>query len=300
MLVHHLFAAMNETLDDIMRQYPTASGERKAELDEQLGALCKMSEAILEEWLNVEERLAKFFHVDSPAPSASAGKPGNGHFSLQAPVSAEASDAPPSPPAHASTPSSASAQAPIPASTPVVPDLVQCPDIPAAAETAAELPHVLHEAEDGWKPGSEPGSEPVSLSDHLARQSEAFIKGQGYYKLRMFGEAVKLFERLIGEYPDFSLGRAYLAMGYFRLGQEAEAYRQFQLLLPLAENAKMKAISYNAMACIQAKRNNTEKACELLQLAYMADPASFDFLAAKDSPSPGDSFASSDSTFARN
>lgn len=190
MLFHHLFATMNEVLDEILQQYPTADSSRKAELNEQLAALRKMSDAILEEWLRFEEKMGKLF----AAPPVSANK-------LQA---------------------------------------------------------------------------SGAVPDSPAKRSDAFVKGQGYYKLLMFKEAVKQFEQVVKQHPDFLLGRIFLAMGYFRLGDYAEAYRHFQLLLPLTDNGKMKAISYNAMGCIQAKSDNMEKACEFFQKAYQSDPTCMD------------------------
>lgn len=48
-----------------------------------------------------------------------------------------------------------------------------------------------------------------------------------------------------------------------------EAKRHFQLLAPLVDNAQMKAITYNALGCIQfsSKHLSTSKK------AYSADPS---------------------------
>jgi tetratricopeptide (TPR) repeat protein len=75
-------------------------------------------------------------------------------------------------------------------------------------------------------------------------------------------------------HPDFLLARMYLAMGYLRLGEDGDAYRHFQLILPLTDNKQLQAISYNALGCIQVKKQNMQKALEYFQLAYQADPAS--------------------------
>jgi tetratricopeptide (TPR) repeat protein len=109
--------------------------------------------------------------------------------------------------------------------------------------------------------------------DAPAKQSTEFVKGQGYYKLFMYEQAIREFEHLVRYQPDFLLARIYLAMGYLRKGDYGEAYRHFQFLLPLTENSKMKAISYNAMGCIQVQNQNMEKAFEYFQKAYTIDPS---------------------------
>ncbi|WP_052339616.1 hypothetical protein [Gorillibacterium massiliense] len=101
--------------------------------------------------------------------------------------------------------------------------------------------------------------------------SEHFIKGQGYYKLYMFRQAIAEFSELVKHNPDFVLGRVYLAMGYLRAGDLNEAHQQFQLLIPLTENQKLKAISFSAMGCIQLQGNNAEKAFDYFKMADLAD-----------------------------
>jgi tetratricopeptide (TPR) repeat protein len=103
--------------------------------------------------------------------------------------------------------------------------------------------------------------------------SNAFVRGQGYYQLFMYDQAIQEFEAAVEAQPDFLLARLYLALGHMRKGDYVEAYRQFQLLISLTENKKVKAISFNAMGCIQAKNRNVEKAQEYFQMAYKADPS---------------------------
>lgn len=57
-MLQHMFATMNELLDDILKHYPTAKQEEKQELDRQLSLLHSMSDQIVEEWLRFEEKLA--------------------------------------------------------------------------------------------------------------------------------------------------------------------------------------------------------------------------------------------------
>jgi tetratricopeptide (TPR) repeat protein len=104
-------------------------------------------------------------------------------------------------------------------------------------------------------------------------KSDDFNKGQGYFQLMMFENAVRSFEQVVRQFPDFMLGRLYLAMGHMRNGNEAEAYRHFKFIISISDHAPMRAISYNAMGCIQAKNDNLEQAQQLFQLAYQADPS---------------------------
>jgi tetratricopeptide (TPR) repeat protein len=106
----------------------------------------------------------------------------------------------------------------------------------------------------------------------FGKQSSEFVKGQGYYKLFMYDQAIREFESLVRLQPDFLLARVYLAMGYLRKGDITESYRHFQFLLPLTDNTKVKAISYNAMGCIQVQNQNLEKAYEYFKKAYHHDP----------------------------
>jgi tetratricopeptide (TPR) repeat protein len=112
--------------------------------------------------------------------------------------------------------------------------------------------------------------------DVPGKQTVEFLKGQGYYKLFMYDQAVTEFEKLVRLHPDFLLARIYLAMCYLRTDDMHEAYRHFQFLLPLTDNTKMKAISYNAMGCIQVQNKNLEKAYEYFKKAYHHDPYTVD------------------------
>jgi tetratricopeptide (TPR) repeat protein len=140
---------------------------------------------------------------------------------------------------------------------------------------------------DSWllfeeKMGKFYGNSPVSTKhlhkelldlDVPGKMSSEFVRGQGYYKLFMYDQAIKEFEILVEFQPEFLLARIYLAMGYLRKGDYGEAYRHFQFLLPLTEDTKMKAISYNAMGCIQVQNHNLEKAFEYFQKAFNTDPS---------------------------
>lgn len=179
-MIKELFAAMNDALEEVIREHPTAVGVQKQVLAEQLEVLKAMSEAIIEEWLLFEEKMSTI----SPVP-AIQGKTGNS-FPLE--------------------------------------------------------------------------------------HDEQMSKGQGYFRLLMYKEAIREFQQVVARYPDSMNARLYLALSYLQQTEYTEAYRHFKFLLPLTEDAKIKAVSYNAMGCIQAIQNNLEKACELFQLAYESDP----------------------------
>jgi tetratricopeptide (TPR) repeat protein len=106
----------------------------------------------------------------------------------------------------------------------------------------------------------------------LFQMEAGFEKAQGFYKLYMFEHAVHELEKLIKQHPDDLLARMYLALGYLRLGEDGDAYPHFQMILPLTDNNQLKAISYNAMGCIQVRKQNMQKAMEYFKLAYHTDP----------------------------
>jgi tetratricopeptide (TPR) repeat protein len=186
----HLFSTMHEVLDRIAQEYPTATGLKKEQLEEQLQVLKAMSDEFIEAWLCFEEKMGGFY---------------------------------------------------------------------SAAQLNSDMLH----------------NNLLDL-EVAGKQSEEFLRGQGYYKLLMYDQAIQEFEKLLKLQPDFLLARVYLAMGYLRKGDYGEAYRHFQFLLPLTENAKMKAISYNAMGCIQVQNQNLDKAYEYFKKAYHTDPSCMD------------------------
>lgn len=183
-MIKKLFATMHDALEEVIRERGTAAGIHQQVLTEQLEILKAMSDAIIEEWLLFEERLA-------------------------------------------------------------------------AVRAASD--------QDGQVAGPPLPSFPIE-------HDEQMIKGQGYFKLLMYDEAVREFQQVVAQYPESSSARLYLALSFLHQTNYNEAYRHFKFLLPLTEDVKIKAVSYNAMGCIQAIQNNTEKACELFQLAYEADP----------------------------
>ena len=174
-MIEHLFAVMNEVLDQISAELPAARGVRRQQLMDQLRALRSMSGSILDEWMVLEEKLA-YCH-----------------------------------------------------------QLATC-------------------------------SVPM-IASGIPEEDDTFSKGLGYYQLMMFPEAIRFFEAFVRRNPDSPAGRLYLALSYLHNRNYDDAYRHFQILLPLTNDGKIKAMSCHAMACIQQAKQNADKAEELFRLA---------------------------------
>lgn len=59
-MFQHVFAEMNNMLDEIVKHYPSANGPQKQALIQNWNMLKNMSEGIIEEWLHFEEKMAIF------------------------------------------------------------------------------------------------------------------------------------------------------------------------------------------------------------------------------------------------
>lgn len=71
-MFHHLFAVMNETLDQIVQEYASSSPERRLQLDEQLALLKQTCDSLIEQWLIFEEKLTDFHDLQQALPVISA------------------------------------------------------------------------------------------------------------------------------------------------------------------------------------------------------------------------------------
>ncbi|WP_199925631.1 tetratricopeptide repeat protein [Paenibacillus bouchesdurhonensis] len=181
MMFQHVFAEMNEMLDEIARHYPIVQGAHKHELARKWRLLRQMSDSMIEEWLNFEEKMG-----------------------------------------------------------------------------------VLRQSGINLE-------EKYEL-DYPEMSVEAFVKGQGYYKLLMFPQSLKQFQAVLEEYPESLIGRTYLAMCHLHLEQSDEAVDYFEEVLKAAANKRLRSIIYNALGCIEAKRGVRSKAREYFTLAYHSDP----------------------------
>jgi tetratricopeptide (TPR) repeat protein len=103
--------------------------------------------------------------------------------------------------------------------------------------------------------------------------TDPFPRGQGYYMLTMYDEAIKHLEAAASIRPDHIDSRIYLAMSYLRLGRNQEAGHHFQLIILLTESKCLKAIAYNALGCISAEQQDLAKAREYFSKAHLLDPS---------------------------
>ncbi|WP_342444128.1 tetratricopeptide repeat protein [Paenibacillus sp. FSL L8-0638] len=115
----------------------------------------------------------------------------------------------------------------------------------------------------------------TDMSDTELPEKElpAFSRGQGYYRLLMYPEAIQQFEQVLQHFPDSWQSRMYMGMAYFQLDDPAEAVYHFQKVLDLTEQAGLKAVIYNALGCLLAKQADVEEAQKCFALAHQFDPA---------------------------
>ncbi|AIQ53619.1 hypothetical protein [Paenibacillus sp. FSL R7-0331] len=102
---------------------------------------------------------------------------------------------------------------------------------------------------------------------------ESFVRGQGYYKLLMYGKCIGQFQEVIGRYPDSLAARLYLAMAYLQEGEGDAAWAHLNHMLALIRESKLKAMVYNALGCIRASQERFHEASELFGLSLLHDPA---------------------------
>lgn len=233
-MLQHLFAVMNELLDELLIRYPDADKKQRETLLEQMRMLQSMSDAIVDGWLQVEEKLAllreRVYGSEPNAGHPNAGQPSAGAPALTRPPDGHsASSLPPiSAPIHADTPA-----------------------------CTAEKP-----------PAIDTGGGVVPSED--ARRSMA--AGQGYFDLSMYKEAAAAFGRTVRLCPESVMARIYLAMSHMHLQEWDEAQQHFQFAVKLTGHPKLKALGLNALGCIQAVKSNMEQAESYFKQAYEADP----------------------------
>ncbi|MCM3783977.1 hypothetical protein M3231_13430 [Neobacillus mesonae] len=58
-MFQHLFAEMNQSLDEIAKYYTAAPAEKKQEMLQRWNLLKKMSDGIIDEWMSFEEKMAR-------------------------------------------------------------------------------------------------------------------------------------------------------------------------------------------------------------------------------------------------
>ncbi|WP_235540565.1 tetratricopeptide repeat protein [Paenibacillus sp. Root52] len=121
------------------------------------------------------------------------------------------------------------------------------------------------------KPASlEPEQEAVTALPEI--HLECFSRGQGYFKLQMYPQAITQFSRIVADYPDSALTRYYLALAHLNLEQNTEALAHLHRILRLNGSPRLKGLVCNALGCIEAKLANPQGACSLFAQALQHDP----------------------------
>ncbi|WP_149093625.1 tetratricopeptide repeat protein [Paenibacillus terrae] len=105
------------------------------------------------------------------------------------------------------------------------------------------------------------------------KELPAFTRGQGYYRLLMYPEAIRQFEQVLQHFPNSWQSQMYMGMAFFQLEDTAEAVRHFQKVLHLTDQPGLKAVIYNALGCLMAKQADVEEAQKCFALAHQFDPA---------------------------
>lgn len=186
-MFQHVFAEMNDMLDEIIKRYPSAEGLNKQELLQKWNLLKRMSDGMIDEWLMFEEKMSQVREQE----------------------------------------------------------LVQPASLEPEQEAVTALPEL-----------------------HL----ECFSRGQGYFKLQMYPQAITQFSRIVADYPDSALTRYYLALAHLNLEQNTEALAHLHRILRLKGSPRLKGLVCNALGCIEAKHANPQGACSLFAQALQHDP----------------------------
>jgi tetratricopeptide (TPR) repeat protein len=236
-MLQHLFAVMNELLDDIMIRYSQSDDTQQPHVQEQLAALQAMSDSIVDGWLQVEEKLA---YLRQTIQAESPGEQDGGQGSAPPPaIQANAKSG-------LDTGSNAN----------------------ATAETSTKQNDpTQHAVLQSWMNHADAEQQPPEEAERT------MSAGQGYFKLLMFKEAVAEFRRTIRVWPDSVRARLYLAMSHMHLQEWEEAQRHFQLIVRWTNYPKWKALGLNALGCIHAVRANLEQAEMYFRQAHEADPS---------------------------
>lgn len=239
-MLQHLFAVMNELLDELLIRYSEADETQRETMREQMSMLQSMSDSIVDGWLQVEEKLAALREQASGSSSTMAAY--GDHASAAAEEQACA----------------ASYKAAAFAGYSTVPGTPGAKPVPADETVSATSSSVSAGIAAAGAPSEE------------ARRDMA--AGQGYFDLTMYKEAAAAFDRTIRLCPESITARIYLAMSYMHLQDWDEAQQHFQFAVKLTGHPKLKALGLNALGCIQAIKANMDQAECYFRQAYEADP----------------------------
>ncbi|WP_128894403.1 tetratricopeptide repeat protein [Longirhabdus pacifica] len=97
-------------------------------------------------------------------------------------------------------------------------------------------------------------------------------RGQGYFKLKMFHEAIQQLEPYVKEHGHFIPAKLMLAISYFQSKKLDEAYEQFKQITKLSDDKQITSFSYNAMGCVEAHKQNLDQACDFFKTAHHLNP----------------------------
>lgn len=186
-MLEHVFAKMNMLLNELFHKYPYATGKRKQKLHHQLSLLCMMSDCIIEEWLQFEEKLSNLLKK------------------------------------------------------------LKQNDL---------LSHL-----------SSNDKQQIMLDN-----SNLYQRGQGYYILRMYKQAILYLKQASRLQPKCRHIQAYLGMSYLHISRYKDAHYHFHYLITLTTDKSVKAIAYNALGCICAKQRQLVVAIVYFQIAHQLDP----------------------------
>lgn len=118
---------------------------------------------------------------------------------------------------------------------------------------------------------AQPEELPVQEAPELSM--DAFVRGQGYYKLLMYRKCIEQFSEVTARHPDSLAARLYLAMAYLQEGDGDTAWDHLHHMLGLIRESKLKAMIFNALGCIRASQERFHEASELFGLSLLHDPA---------------------------
>ncbi|REE94316.1 hypothetical protein A8990_101108 [Paenibacillus taihuensis] len=250
----HVFATMQELLQDIIIHYPNANDTQRKQMDEQLATLKQFSDNFIEQWLQFEEKMADFRDMQQVVQSQQA------QSQSQAPAQSQGQS-----PLHG-----VKKDAAIPPPMPGYPKIISQPPAGTMRRQASSMKQA-HVSPAPPLASSVSGSE-AGFDEAAIDLCQAMSKGQGYFKLFMFREASNHFAEAVRIAPDDNRARLFLGMTYMHLQEWHEAQRHFQLLVEVTEHPKWKALGLNALGCIQAVRMNLEQATRYFEKAHEADP----------------------------
>jgi tetratricopeptide (TPR) repeat protein len=99
-----------------------------------------------------------------------------------------------------------------------------------------------------------------------------FRRGQGYYSLLMYKEAVNHFDQVLEREPDLDIARMFLAYSQMMAGDLHEAGRHFHLISHTTNHQLLKATALNAEGCIMAALGREDQALSLFEKSMDSYP----------------------------